>query len=297
MNTVTKALEIEPLVSVGRLAEILGFSPSMLHAVADKADSFYRPFPLTTPTGKVRPIDNPIGQLKAIQSRIKDCLLTAIDFPPEIVGGVRGRSIRTGALQHVRQPQVVTLDIRKFFRTIRPIQVAAGWQRHFATGRDVTWLLTRLTTYQGYLPQGAPTSTALANVVFLPMALELRGLCTSRGLRFTVYVDDIAISGTRAMEMLNDSIRVLSRHGFGASRDKTQIMFRSGRQQVTGLVVNRKVSNGRTKLRLLRTRVASLDGPGAVDLARVRGAVAQASSACPSQGRALRSLFEGQLAP
>jgi hypothetical protein len=289
-ESLVKDPSIFPLVSERRLAGVLGFRVATLRDVAERVDEFYRPFKLIT-KGKDRPIDNPVGLLKAIQGRIKDRLLGLVDFPPELVGGVKGRSIRTGALRHVQRPEVVTLDIRKFFRKIRPTQVANGWRSQLGTSLSVTWLLTRLTTYQGYLPQGAPTSTALANLVFLPIATELRALCVPGGLAFTVYVDDIAVSGPFARETIDESIRILSRHGFGASRKKTRIMPSSMRQQVTGLVVNRKVSNGRAKLRRLRRQLHDLEGAENVDLASIRGAVAQAAAGCPSQGRALQSLL------
>ncbi len=285
---------ISPLVSERRLAQILGFPIDVLRDTAAHVDEFYHPFVSIKFKGierKERPIDNPTGLLKAIQASIKDHLLASVVFPAEIVGGVRGCSPRSGARIHVRQPDVVTLDIRRFFRTVRPTQVAAGWQREFATGHDVTWLLTRLTTYQGYLPQGAPTSTALANIVFGPMADELRSLCTALSLRFTVYVDDIAISGPGARDAIDDAIRILSRHGFVASRRKVHAMSNGMRQKITGLVVNRKVSNGRERLRSLRHRARALEGCDQRDYARVRGGIAQATAACPSQGRALLGLL------
>lgn len=295
MNNASPWPVLGPLVSARKVASILGCGVDRLRELASLPDDFYRPFDQMqhrNGRAKKRHIDNPIGLLKEIQKRINRRILSSVQFPPEIVGGVAGRSTRTNAVPHVRQPDLATLDIERYFETIRHKKVSAAWRQQFQTGHEVTWLLTRLTTYEGHLPQGAPTSTALANLVFLSVAPELDSLCARRGLKYTVYVDDISISGPDAREAIEDVVRILRCHGFSAARNKTRVMGQGVRQMVTGSTVNRKVSNGRTRIGDLRRRIISLGkGPDGQELVRVRGAVAHSLAICPSQGRRLRSLL------
>jgi RNA-directed DNA polymerase len=163
-----------------------------------------------------RPIDNPDDALKRVQTRIKDRLLDPVALPAFICGGVPGRSTKTNARRHCRQPVVVALDIKNFFGSVTNRQIAAVWRRDFGASSEVAWLLTRLTTYSGHLPQGAPTSTALANLVITPIAAEIHNKCRSRGLPFSIDVDDITISGKGAGQMISDVARMIAVGGFPA---------------------------------------------------------------------------------
>jgi hypothetical protein len=172
--------------------------------------------------------------------------------------------------------------------------VARAWRETFGCGDDVTWLLTRLTTFKGHLPQGARTSTALANLALLPVARELAAYARARGLHFSVFVDDISVSGAAAHEMIDHIARRLGARGFALSRRKTAVMKSGRRQVVTGVVVNRKVSNGAAKVRDIRRRaLESIASGSAEDIKRVRGRIAQSTSVCRSQGLRLRDIMEG----
>lgn len=292
----------DPLVSVGKLAETIGFAPDVLFRAAEGADRSYRPFE-TDPRRegrKPRRIDNPVGLLKVLQTRINRRLLSQIEWPSEVIGAVRGRSIQTGASKHVGQPEVVALDIRRFFESVRPPQVAAVWRRHFSTGRDTTWILTRLTTVDGHLPQGAPSSSALANAVLLPAIFEIRNVVVPRGLRFSVYVDDIAVSGSGARHTIDEIGRILSRYTLAMARKKVRVMPAFGRQQVTGIVVNKKLSNGRDRIRAVRGRAfrlraaLSTAGPsGSAEVGRLNGLIAHMTAVCPAQGEGARRVLLG----
>ena len=168
--------DLGKLVSIRRLGHVLSLAPSVLRAVANDAGRSYRSFQQHSVKNgrlKVRQIDQPVGRLETVQERIKERILAKFPFPEGINGGVKGRSPTTNALPHVRQPEVVKVDIKNFFGSVTAKAVARAWKEQFGCGADVTWLLTRLTTYKGHLPQGARTSTALANLALLPVAREL----------------------------------------------------------------------------------------------------------------------------
>ena len=279
-----------PVVSVRYLASLLQIRPQPLRDVADRAAALYLPFILVQNKGgriKHRPIDNPGPELKWVQARIKRRLLDTYDFPTFMCGGVRRRSTRDNAKKHVGKSEVVTVDLQNFFGSVTNHQVAAVWRRDFGASEEVAWLLTRLTTLDGHLPQGAPTSTALANLVLLPTALRLSQECRQRGLSFSVYVDDITLSGRNASETISLVIDETAKAGFSVARDKVVVMPNNALQRVTGHTVNRRLSNGRVILKRARRELvhATVGGGDEMDLQRVRGLVAHLGTTSPAQAR------------
>ena len=135
----------------------------------------------------------------------------------------------------------MNIDIRDFFPSVDHRQVAKMFHREFGCGRQTTWLLTRLTTVDGQLPQGAPTSTMVANIL---LAGAVDGPTTQRAtggdVEFTRFVDDITLSGARAGSLINETAKSASRIGLRTwrKRKKLKITPRSRRQEVTGLTVN-----------------------------------------------------------
>jgi hypothetical protein len=133
---------------------------------------------------------------------------------------------------------LVNLDLEKFYPSITCDMVLTVWKGTFAFGPSIAALLTRLTTFKGHLPQGAPTSGYLANIALLPAAAEIRHIAASFGCLVTFYVDDISISGKRAREVIEPIVAVLARHGLRIGRDKTKVMPAHSQQTITGQTIN-----------------------------------------------------------
>lgn len=287
-------LELRQILSRRRLAALLHVPLDVLVRLARNADRLYHPFETTvTKNGfkKKRLIDNPDPELKRLQRRILNELLAKVDMPAEFFGGRKGKSVGENARIHVRQPQVVTIDLKDFFPRVSNSMVASIFRRTFGCSADVCWLLTRLTTRCGHLPQGAPTSTALAGLALVPASTEIASLCETANLRHSVWVDDITISGPHAANVLPGAISALKRHHFRISRPKLHVMGRHQHQEVTRHVVNDKVSLGRNRLSAIRREIHRLDGPLA-NPARVRGLLAFAQSSSPDQALVLRKALD-----
>lgn len=282
------------LVSIEGFCWLLQERSVLVREVARNADGYYRPFIMrsetTTGVKKERTIDNPIGSLKRIQAKIKKHLFDPYSPLEVLTGGVRGRSVLQNAKPHVRKSEVVTIDIRDYFGSITNAQLAAAYTRCFGVGRNVRWLLTRLTSYAGHLPQGAPTSSFAANLVLEPAVQEMLAICRPLGLDLTVYVDDITLSGPEARRAIPKLAAVLSDHHLSLSRRKTAIMPGARAQIVTGVTVNRKPSIGRERKARLRREILSCEGTLA-EVQRLRGSLAQACSISPSQGAHLQALL------
>jgi RNA-directed DNA polymerase len=199
--------------SIRWLAAAPNVRPQFLVGVDGQVQAFYRPF-LVKRGAKVRQFDRPGGALKFLQCKIKSTLLATFPFPHALHGCVRGRSPLTNARQHLDQPLVVKIDLADFYPSVTCRMVHSVWQNDFRFGPPIATLLTRLTTYKGHLPQGAPTSGYLANVVLLPAAKEIESIAFAMGCTVTFFVDDIAISGQRARESLTSIIGVIGETGF-----------------------------------------------------------------------------------
>lgn len=153
--------------SVRWLAATIHVRRNLLRVVDRRIEKYYRPFSLSRPGKKPRQIDRPVGALKFIQSRIKQYLLASFPFPHTLHGCVPGRSPLTNAGAHGQPPLLVNLDLASFYPSVTCAMVHAVWRDVFHFGPAIATLLTRLTTYRGHLPQGAPTSGYLANIVLL----------------------------------------------------------------------------------------------------------------------------------
>ena len=170
------------IVSMGRLASVLSTPQDWLGEILTHAESLYRPFTDYT-RGKSRIIDRPIDPLKAIQSHIYRLLLRDYDFSPFAYGGVPGKTLLQAVQPHIHQPVVLVIDVKDFYPSVSHRLAFKMWRESLGHGDDVARVLTRLTTYKGGLPQGAPTSMAIANIVMEEADQQIaKALITRYGL-------------------------------------------------------------------------------------------------------------------
>lgn len=241
----TKSIPFAPLVSKRRMEVLLRCDRKILEQIAQHAGKHYKPFDMRRGSGKWRHIDNPSEALKGLQSRIYRAILADYEFLPNVIGGIPGRSIRDNVMPHLRQPVIVTFDIRGCFPSIHHRRVFTAFRDRLRFSEKVASVLTKLTTFQHRLPQGGPSSAIIANLVMVPLHEELDRIARAFDLRWTIYIDDITISGARAREAIEPVIRAIQRQGFAISHHKLHIMSRRSRQCVTGVIVNRTISAGR----------------------------------------------------
>lgn len=284
--------------SLNHFARLLGWRREHIEHVAEHAGRFYRPFDRRkrAGVGKWRHIDCPQGELLDLQRQIQRRILGNLILPFEILGGIRGKSIRDNGRLHVRQPTVASLDLCNCFPGINDLSVFRTWVDVLGFGHDVAAVLTKLTTFQHRLPQGAPTSTMLANLVLLPVFERLVELAHTLGLAVSFWVDDVIFSGHRAHLAIGPAIRIIQSYGHAVSRGKVKVMRRHLLAQlVTGAVVNRGVSAGAERIQRIRDEILELERIPEVPDWRLRsiwGRIAYVRSLRRSQGDALGRLAE-----
>jgi RNA-directed DNA polymerase len=234
------------------LAFELSHPRERLRILAATADSRYRRMELKDKNGKLRPIRDPSPELKFVQGNIREKMLLPIPLSSIVYSDVPGRSAVLNAKQHLNQPNVASVDIRRCYPSMMNAMVFGVFRGTLSLSDNLAHMLTRLSTLEGHLPQGAPTSGALANLILSPIDLILEDIAARLGLVVTRYVDNIDFSGIRAREAILPAIAALQRAGFAVGRKK---VFNAGHRAphiVTGQLVD-----GRTA-RLPRAKRANV---------------------------------------
>ncbi|HVW37309.1 MAG TPA: reverse transcriptase family protein, partial [Pirellulales bacterium] len=202
--------------------------------------------------------------------------LARLPVHPAATGFRRGESIVSHARRHQGQDVVIHLDLVDFF----PSTSAKRVERYF---REIGWdreaakLLTKLSTYAGGLPQGAPTSPILSNLVNYRLDARIAGYAKRLNIVYSRYADDITFSYADSEAHSADNVRasslcrfvrlIAAAGGYRVHRKKGSIRRRHDRQLVAGLVVNEKVQLPRETRRWLRAvEYRSSQGPRLVDL-------------------------------
>lgn len=239
------------LYSMRKLEVLLGRPRAELRDLASKALHFYKPFPLQPQPRKFakkaepvkkRWIDNPIDPLKAIQSRVHERILSPLLLPEHLLGGVKGKGILDNARLHLGARCLVTIDIKNFYPSITPSHVRNVFQKTLNCSNSVALLLTGLTTCRHRLPQGAPTSPLLANLVLSSFDTQIRSVCEESGIRYSSWVDDLAFSGHSPAQVIGPVVATLIEAGFRVSHRKIKRMGSRGRKILNKLVLGKFVT-------------------------------------------------------
>jgi retron-type reverse transcriptase len=238
---------------VEELARRLGCDVAELSALQPS----YREFTIPKRSGGKRRVSAPDDGLKKLQRQILRRLLGRLRCHPAATGFQKGESIVTNARRHTGQAVVVRLDLKNFFSSTSEARIWAYFRR-LGWNWPATRILTRLCTHRGGLPQGAPTSPRLSNLVNFRLDARLAAMARKLGLRYTRYADDITVSfPADDKKRIRYLIRFVSRVAWAEGyvvhrRRKLHIRRRHQQQLVTGLVVNDRVHLPRKLRRWLR---------------------------------------------
>lgn len=289
---------IKPLVSMREIEHLLGRSRDSLEKLAARAGRFYRPFDRRPAgsTGKWRHIDNPVGELKEVQSRILRGVLSRATLPKSMLGGRSGKTILDNAFIHLAAPYLLTFDLRSCFPRTHDRRVFDALVAKLGCSTEIAGLLTKLTTFQHRLPQGAPTSSMLANLTLVDLYSDLEGLIARSGLSLSFWVDDIAISGGDGIrEIIDPALRLVGKHGHSAPRSKLKFMPNHTPQRLTGVEVNSKPSFGQTRLEEIERLIFNMAERDVIfddELKTIAGKIGFVEYLNDGQGRLLRRLCE-----
>lgn len=191
-----------PIRSVQALCKALKISKTQLLSIAKRASSLYiGPLPIAKKNGEgTRYVYSTKPVLKNLLYNIKSVLLEKVDFPYYLNGSLTRRDIVTNASIHKKAKRIVIEDIATFFDSITEQHVFNIWRKFFKFSHDVSQTLTQLTTKDGHLCQGAPTSSYLANLIFWQIEPLIVRKMQEKNIRYSRYVDDITITTAGKMD-------------------------------------------------------------------------------------------------
>ncbi|MEX6690234.1 reverse transcriptase family protein [Danxiaibacter flavus] len=186
---------------------------------------------------KYRDLYPSIHELKTIQKKI-NVFLQKIQLPDYVYGSVKGRNNIMNAEVHFGNKYFLLVDLKNYFTKISHHQVFDTFL-YFGFSHDVARMLTQLTTYNGCLPQGAPTSPVIANLVFVKTGLKLFDKAQLNNLTFTTYLDDLTFSSRNDFkELIPEILQEIKSNRFFLNYNK--IRYRKDFAEVTGVLLSPK---------------------------------------------------------
>lgn len=250
---IRKTKEAEHVIwTRAELVSLLKLDEQVVDRIVSSPATFYSSFSIPKANGELREIRPPNRTLRVLQRLLLREFLKRVEFRSCLHGSIRGRSAVSHARVHVGRQMVATLDVRKFFPSTTVDHVAPVIHSLGFLGQAADDLIALL-TLNDQVPQGGPASSLLANLAFAKSDSRFIELCRARRLRYTRYVDDIAVSGDQDFtELKGPFIEAIQLSRYCVAAEKIQFIPRSKRQVITGLVVNDKLRPTTSFLRQLR---------------------------------------------
>ena len=252
-----------------------------LHGMHRLGINKYNSFPIPKKSGGVRIINSPVKELKDVQKKLSQTLYDCYN-EMLIVSGYRGldkkgitishgfiknKSIITNAECHRNRRFILNLDLECFFGSIHYGRVYGFFKtnKHFGLHDLIAHALANLICYTHGLPQGAPTSPLASNFIAHILDIRLTSLSKKHGLYYTRYADDLTFSTNKKIFPADIAYleagktvigfelnKIINKHGFSVNSAKTRLQFNDSRQDVTGLIVNKKVNIRKEYVRAAR---------------------------------------------
>lgn len=256
-----------------QLADHLKISVRQLNYLlyCKRIDNCYISFEIPKKSGGVRSIDAPIVELKVIQRALVNALYEHINKKRMTKSKVahafeKEKSIITNAKIHRNKRIVLNIDLENFFESIHFGRVRGFFNKNknFLLPLDIATIIAQIACYRGKLPQGAPTSPIISNLICETLDHRLIKLAKKYRLDYTRYADDLTFSTNDkkffdSLEQFYQEISSeLKRAGFHINEKKTRLQLRDSKQIVTGLIVNKKINVDRNYYKKTRAMAHQL---------------------------------------
>jgi retron-type reverse transcriptase len=242
----------------------------------------YKTFSIPKRTGGVRTISAPCPELKLLQRRLSDGLQSCwdeINTKKKVAKAIshgfrRGCSILSNAKVHRGRRFVFNVDIKDFFDSINFGRVYGFFLKNsdFSLADPVAKIVAAIACHNGNLPQGSPCSPVISNLIGQILDIRLAKLARDQGCSYSRYADDLtfstnqpvfppaiaALGANHSWEAGDELTKIISRSGFQLNPKKTRMQYRDSRQEVTGLIVNRRANTTPEYRRLARAMTNQL---------------------------------------
>lgn len=258
------------------LADFLGIPRKKLTHILyiKKVDTCYTSFKLQKKGGGERNINAPIDDLKHIQKKLatvlweyeKSTFDDKCKYPQISHAFEKNKSIITNAKVHRNKRFVLNMDLENFFDSFHFGRVSGFFEnnRKFKLPHEVAIVIAQLTCYKGCLPQGAPSSPIITNLICQILDMRLLKIAKKYKLDYTRYADDLTFSTNnkcfleKQADFYMEVSKEINNAGFKINDKKTRLQFKDSKQEVTGLVVNKKIGVDRTYCKKTRAMAHNL---------------------------------------
>lgn len=282
-----KLVELKNCKTKEEFAKILGYKTQKFTYILyklPKEKKCYHEFIISKSSGGERKIHAPIPHLKELQSRLSDLLQECYENinnsykvkHDSVHGFKKNKSIMTNAIKHRNKRFVFNIDIKDFFGSINFGRIR-GFLIHdnkFKLNDNIATIIAQIACYNHVLPQGSPCSPVISNILGNLLDVHLNKIAYKNGLIYSRYADDITFSTnkkifpenvaikssnhTNSWEPGKDLLGALKRANFLLNNKKTRMQFKDSRQDVTGLIVNKKINVKYEYRKKIRAMVHSL---------------------------------------
>lgn len=240
-NLYEKSLPV--IYDTQHLSYLVGYSKKYIKRAVEYTPYFYRTFKIDKKNvaEKKRIISEPLPSLKEIQHWILYNILNKIPTHKYAKAYIKGKSIKENVRFHRNKRIVLTLDINNFFDSLSIKQVNDCF-KEMGYSSILSSLFAKICCLNGALPQGAPTSPYLSNIIMFDFDCCMQDFCNKSRIMYTRYADDLTFSGDfDCAEIIFNVKKNLEDLNLTINDSKTKIMFQDQQQIVTGLVVNNKI--------------------------------------------------------
>lgn len=268
--------------TVEDLCSILDISVNQLYYLLFVKKNKYTEFKIPKRNGGSRTILAPTSDLKAVQKKLANVLAESYDFFDVQHGFIKNRSCVSNAAKHIGKRFVLNVDLEDFFDTIHFGRVQGLFMSSpFNFNRQLATFIAKLVCEDKKLPQGAPTSPIISNIICYSMDKNIDYLARKNNCVYTRYADDITISTNSdrfpsniayknfdEVVLSDELIKIISggySNGFRVNSSKTKLTKRIMRQEVTGIIVNNKLNLNKRYIKQVRAMLFSLKKDGFIN--------------------------------
>lgn len=234
-----------------------GISNSFVNDLSFRKEKLYTKFEISKHSGLPREIASPLPTLKMFQYWILTNILSQVTISDFAKAYRKGYSIKDNVKFHRRQQLILKLDIKNFFPNLKDDYIYQLFQS-LGYSSSVSHFFTNAVTLKNGLPQGAPTSPIISNILMLDFDKTIGRYCIKNKIRYTRYADDMIFSGSKFIikELIKEVERKLYPLDLKLNKKKIRVLKPYQRQEVTGIIVNNaKISVPRKYRRNLRLEV------------------------------------------
>lgn len=242
-------------VDIANLVEV-SYDHLVYHIYLVPSEHRYTTFEIPKKSGGTRQISTPVNAIKIIQKKLNQVLQAVYQTKPSVHGFVNGKNIVTNAQAHARKRYVLNIDLKDFFPSINFGRVRGMFMATpYNLPPDVATVLAQICCYNNQLPQGAPTSPIITNMICAKMDSQLQRLAKDCKATYTRYADDITFSttlpkfpddlayilteeDTEKIFIGNHLLTIIHENGFEVNEQKIRLQVKGNHQEVTGLTTN-----------------------------------------------------------